>query len=78
MSSPPRRQFGLRTMFGLTAVCAGLFATFRWLGLSPASSLFVAALLALALVAAVGLVTAISAWAADQDRSNDSGPDEFV
>ncbi len=78
MNSRPRRQFGLRTMFGLTAVCAALFASFRWLGLTPATSLFVVALLALALVAAIGLVTVISRSAADQDPSKDSGPDDFA
>jgi hypothetical protein len=57
--SPPRRQFGLKTLLGLTAVCAVLFASFRWLGLESRTSLFIAAILAVALGGAICLVVAI-------------------
>ena len=67
MSDLSRHQFGLRALLGLTAVSAAIFAAFRWLGLSPRTSLFVAAILLVALVAAVGLVAAIARSALDEE-----------
>ncbi len=59
MTEPPRKQFGLRSLFAATAGCAALFAAFRWLDVPPRVSLFVAGLLAVSLLAALGLVVAI-------------------
>lgn len=70
MSERPRHQFGLRALLGLTAACAAVFAAFRWLGLSPRTSLFIAAILLVALVAAVSLVIAIGRSAMGEDASD--------
>lgn len=59
MIEPPRKQFGLRSLFAATAGCAALFAAFRWLGVPPRVSLFIAGLLVVSLIAAIGLVVAI-------------------
>ena len=76
MSERPHHQFGLRSMLALTAFCAVLFGTFRWLGLTPRTSLFVAAILVVALMAAVSLVVAIGRSAINQSPPNDSGLDD--
>jgi hypothetical protein len=60
MSPRPRRQFGIRALLALTAACAALFSAFRWLGLTPGVSLFVAAIPAVALAAAISLVVALA------------------
>lgn len=60
MTPPSRKQFGLRTLFAATAGCALVFSAFRWLGVPPRVSLFIAGLLAVSLLAAVGLVAAIA------------------
>lgn len=65
-----RRQFGLPALFGLTAACAAVFAVFRWLGLAPRTSLFVAALLGLAIVAAASLVVAIGRSAMEPEPTD--------
>ena len=60
---PPRRaplQFRLRTMFVITAVLGLLLATLRWLGVPPLASFFVLAVLAVSVLAAVGLVVVIA------------------
>lgn len=59
MIEPPRKQFGLRSLFAATAGCAALFAAFRWLGVPPRVSLFIAGLLAVSLIAAIGLVVVV-------------------
>lgn len=56
----PRKQFSLRTLFAATAGCAVLFAAFRWLGVPPRTSLFIAGILAISLLAALALVAAIA------------------
>ncbi|HEV3344706.1 MAG TPA: hypothetical protein VG125_30295 [Pirellulales bacterium] len=61
-SSGVQRQFGLRALFGVTALCAAVFAIFRWLGLEPRTSLFVAAVLGTALAGAFSLVVAIGRY----------------
>jgi hypothetical protein len=68
MVERPPRQFGLRALLGFTAVCAVVFSACRWLGLPPRTTLFVVAVLALALVAAVGLVVAIGRSAMEDDN----------
>lgn len=65
-SDRPRRQFGLRAIFGVTAACAAVFGAFRWLGLGPRTSLFVSAILGVAIVAAISLVVAIGRSAHDE------------
>ena len=59
---PPRRplQFSLRAMFGLTAAVSVLFGTLRWLGVPPAASGVILAILIVAALAALGLVLAIA------------------
>lgn len=59
---PPamRKQFGLRALFAATVACALLFSAFRWLGVPPRASLFVSGLLAVSLLAALGLMAAIA------------------
>ncbi|HET6883152.1 MAG TPA: hypothetical protein VFI31_23485 [Pirellulales bacterium] len=59
MAARSPRQFGLRALLGLTAVCAFVFGLCRWLALPPRTTLFVVAVLAVALVAALSLVVAI-------------------
>jgi hypothetical protein len=49
-------------LLALTAVCAALFASFRWLGLGPRASLFVAAILVVAAAGATSLVIAIGRY----------------
>ena len=68
MRDRPRRQFGLRAVFGATAACAAMFAAFRWLGLDARTSLFIAAILGVAIVGAISLVVAIGRSADDEDR----------
>ena len=68
MSARPRRQFGLRALLALTAACAALFGAFRWLGLTPGVSLFIAAILAVALAAAISLIFAIGRSAISQEQ----------
>lgn len=72
----PRRQFGLRTLLALTAACAALFGAFRWLGLTPGTSLFIAALLAVALAAAIILVVALGRSAMSQDPGDETTTDD--
>ncbi len=60
MSAAPRPQFSLLRLLVLTAACALLFAAFRWLGMPPAASALIAALLSASLVAAGLLVLVIA------------------
>jgi hypothetical protein len=73
-----RHQFGLRTLFGLTAGCAALFAIFSWLGLEPGTSLFVAAVLGVALIGAISLVIAIGRYGTgnESEAANREAPDD--
>ena len=57
----PPLQFGLRTMFVITAAFGLLFASLKWLGVPPLASCIVLALLAVSVLAALGLVVAIAA-----------------
>jgi hypothetical protein len=75
MSEQPRHQFGMRALLGLTAVSAVIFGAFRWLGLTPRTSLFVAAILVVALVAAISLVVAIGRSAMSQEPEGDPHED---
>jgi hypothetical protein len=72
MSEPPRRQFGLRALLGLTAVCAGIFGAFHWLGFSRRTSLFVAAILVVALIAAIILIVTIGRSAMRQESDGNT------
>lgn len=67
-SPPPGTQFRLRTLFLLTAGCALCFAAFRWLGLPPRTSLFISAVAAACLAAALALVATIAKTLRDEDR----------
>lgn len=68
-----RYQFGVRSLLTLTAVSAALFAVFRWLGLEPRTSLFIAGILALALAGAVALVAALARFGMGEERSTNDG-----
>jgi len=57
-------------LFLLTAACAIVFAAFRWLGFSPRTSLFVSAIAAACLVAALVLVATITKSLRDDDRQD--------
>lgn len=58
-AQPRPPQFGLRSLLIGTAACGLLFASFRWLGMSPRDSLFVSGLLAASIAGAACLVVAI-------------------
>ena len=66
--SRPPLQFGLRTLFGITAACCVLFATLRWLGVQPPASYIVLAVLGVGALAAVGLVAAIASSVTGEDE----------
>ena len=57
---PPPLQFRLRTMFLVTAALCVLFATLRWLGVPPFAGYVVLIVLAVSVLAALGLVVAIA------------------
>ena len=57
---PAPLQFRLRTMFVITAACCLLFATLKWLGVPPVASLVVLVVLAVSVLAAIGLVVVIA------------------
>ena len=69
------RQFDLRMLFGATAACAAIFAAFRWLGLAPRTSLFIAAILGVAVVGAISLVVAIGRSAKETEGKSSEGED---
>lgn len=62
--------FSLRTLFLLTSACATAFAAFRWLGFSPRTSLFVSAIAAACLAAALALIATIAKSLRDEDRDS--------
>ena len=67
---PPRQpplQFRLRTMLIITAVFAAIFAVLKWLEVPPRDSLIVLILLAVSVIAALGLVVVIAGSVARGD-----------
>lgn len=59
-SRRPPLQFGLRTMFGITAALCVLFATLNWLEVPRVASAIVLVVLGVGAVAAVALVVVIA------------------
>jgi hypothetical protein len=59
-SGRPPLQFGLRTMFIITAACCVLFATLEWLDVPPIASVIVLVVLGVGSLAAVALVVVIA------------------
>lgn len=70
-ASPRRSQFSLSSLFAATFVCALIFAVFRWLGLTPNTSLFVCALATACVTAAYVLMAAIVKSLSDRSSSDD-------
>lgn len=71
MTAPRRRrpvQFGVRTMLAATAAVAVLLALVKWMGATPKEIAIVSGILAVSVLAAVGLVLAL---AASVDRHDD-------
>lgn len=62
-SDPPPKpplQFSIRALLGLMLAVCLLFGTLRWLGVSTTASAVVLVILVLGMLAAVGLLVAIS------------------
>lgn len=70
----PPLQFGLRTMFAVTAACCVLFGTLNWLGVPPVASLIVLVVLVVSVLAAIGLVVAIAGCVTGEEETR--GKDE--
>lgn len=68
----PALQFRLRTLMVITAVLAALFATLKWLGLPPTAGFIILAVIAVSVVAAVGLLVVIAESVTDKDDGNKS------
>lgn len=60
-------------MFGFTTLFAAVFGVFRWLGLEPRTSLFVAAVLAISLAGAISLVVAMGRYGTDESETQRPG-----
>lgn len=77
-SRPPPLQFNLRTMLGVTVAFALVFAVLRWIGAPPEVSLLVLVLMAVTVVAAVGLVVVLAGAAprAPDEPSDSEHPAE--
>ncbi len=70
-ASSPHGQFSLSSLFAATFICAVIFAAFRWLGLTPRTSLFVSAVATACLAAAYALMAAIVNSLSDDSTSDD-------
>jgi len=70
---PPPLQFGLRTMFVVTAACCVLFGTLKWLGVPPVASLIVLVVLAVSVLAAIGLVVVIAGSVTGEEEDEGKG-----
>jgi hypothetical protein len=57
---PPPLQFGIKTLLGLMVAVGVIFGTLRWIGASEQTSYIVMGILVVSLLAAVGLIVAIS------------------
>jgi hypothetical protein len=60
---PRPLQFRLRTLLGVAVACAAIFGTLNWLGVPPETGYIVLAVLAVSVVAALGLLVVIAASA---------------
>jgi len=69
----PPLQFGLRTMFVVTAACCVLFGTLKWLGVPPVASLLVLVVLAVSVLAAIGLVVVIAGSVTGEEEDEGKG-----
>jgi hypothetical protein len=59
-TQPPPLQFGIKTLLGLMLAVGLIFSTLRWVGASEQTSYIVMGILVVSLLAAVGLIVAIS------------------
>jgi magnesium-transporting ATPase (P-type) len=57
---PPPLQFGIKTLLGMMVAVGLIFGTLRWIGASEQTSYIVMGILTVSLLAAVGLIVAIS------------------
>jgi Flp pilus assembly protein TadB len=64
----PPLQFRLRALLALMVAVSLLFGLLRWLNVPPLAATIVLVILVVSVVAAVGLVWAISASHEDDDR----------
>jgi hypothetical protein len=62
----PPLQFTVRTLLGMMVAVGLIFGTLRWSGASPQTSLIVLGILAISLLAAIGLIVAISRSSEDE------------
>lgn len=67
-SAPPKLQFRLQSLFIATAAFAVAFGAFRWLGMSPRTSLFVSGVAIACLLAAAALMATIAKSLRDEER----------
>jgi magnesium-transporting ATPase (P-type) len=64
---PPPLQFGIKTLLGLMVAVGLIFGTLRWIGASEQTSYIVMGILTVSLLAAVGLIVAISKIGGDDE-----------
>ncbi len=64
---PPPLQFGIKTLLGLMLAVGLIFGTLRWIGASEQTSYIVMGILTVSLLAAVGLIVAISKIGGDDE-----------
>lgn len=57
---PPPLQFGIKTLLGMMVAVGLIFGTLRWIGASEQTCYLVMGILVASLLAAVGLIAAIS------------------
>jgi hypothetical protein len=63
---PPPLQFGIKTLLGMMVAVGVIFGTLRWIGASEQTSFIVMGILVVSLLAAVGLIVAISRIGGDE------------
>ena len=63
---PPPLQFGIKTLLGMMVAVGVIFGTLRWIGASEQTSYIVMGILTVSLLAAVGLIVAISKIGGDE------------
>ena len=65
-TNPPPLQFGIKTLLGMMVAVGLIFGTLRWIGASEQASYIVMGILTVSLLAAVGLIIAISKIGGDE------------
>ena len=74
-SSPRPFQFSMRSLLILMVICCIIFAVFKWTGMTVSTALLVTIILLASLLAAFGLILALSHAAnqSEDDQSNQQG-----